>query len=155
MAAVYDFPMSKTLRTSFVLTIAGLAILAGAVSARTVAAAPEQPTRWTVPAGGAEEKNPVPINEATLAAGKKLFAGKCQRCHGTEGKGDGPDADAKYAATQDLTSAARALRNSDGTVFYKIWNGRSNPKMPAFSEEMTKEQAWAVVAYVQTLRKKP
>jgi mono/diheme cytochrome c family protein len=46
-------------------------------------------------------------------------------------------------------------RNSDGTVFYKIWNGRSNPKMPVFSEEMTKEQAWAVVAYVQTLRKKP
>jgi len=26
--------------------------------------------------------------------------------------------------------------------------------MPAFREELTKEQAWAVVAYVQTLRKK-
>lgn len=154
-AALYDFSMSKTFRTSLVLTVAGLAILAGAVSVRALAAAPEQATRWTVPAGGADEKNPLPINEATLAAGKKLFASKCQRCHGAEGKGDGPDADPKYAATQDLTSAARAMRNSDGTVFYKIWNGRSNPKMPVFSEEMTKEQAWAVVAYVQTLRKKP
>jgi mono/diheme cytochrome c family protein len=147
--------MAKTLRTSLVLTLAGLAILAGAVSIRTVEAAPPQATRWTIPAGGAEEKNPLPINEATLAAGKKLFASKCQRCHGTEGKGDGPDADAKYAATQDLTSAARAARNTDGQVFYKVWNGRSNPKMPVFSEEMTKEQVWAVVAYVQTLRKKP
>ena len=136
------------------LTLAGLAILAAAVSIRTVEAAPPQATRWTIPAGGAEEKNPLPINEATLAAGKKLFAAKCQRCHGAEGKGDGPDADAKYAATQDLTSAARAARNTDGQVFYKIWNGRSNPKMPVFSEEMTKEQVWAVVAYVQSLRKK-
>ena len=147
--------MSKTVRTSFVLTLAGLAILAGAVSVRTVAAAAEQATRWTIPATAVEEKNPLPINDATLAGGKKLFAAKCQRCHGPEGKGNGPDADAKYAATMDLTSAARAARNVDGQVFYKIWNGRSNPKMPVFSEEMTKEQAWAVVAYVQTLRKKP
>ena len=137
------------------LTLAGLAILAGAVSVRTAAAAPEQATRWTIPPTAAEEKNPLPVNEATLAAGKKLFAAKCQKCHGAEGKGDGPDADPKYAGTQDLTNPARAARNLDGQVFYKIWNGRSNPKMPVFSEEMTKEQVWAVVAYVQTLRKKP
>ena len=147
--------MSQTLRTSIVLTVAGLAVIAGAVSVRTVAATAEQATRWTVPAGGADEKNPLPANEATMAAGKKLFAAKCQRCHGAAGKGDGPDADPKYAATQDLTSAARALRNSDGTVFYKIWNGRSNPKMPVFSEELTKEQAWAIVHYAQSLRQKP
>ena len=147
--------MSKTFRTSFVLTLTGLVVLAGTVSVRTVAAAAEQATRFTIPAGGADEKNPLPINEATLAGGKKLFLAKCQRCHGAEGKGDGPDADAKYAATQDLTNAARALRNSDGTVFYKVWNGRSNPKMPVFSEDLTKEQVWAIVAYVQTLRKKP
>jgi hypothetical protein len=37
-------------------------------------------------------------------------------------------------------------------VFDKIWNGRSNPKMPTFSEELTREQAWAIVACVQSLR---
>jgi mono/diheme cytochrome c family protein len=146
--------MVKTVRTSFVLTLAGLGILAGAISARALAAAPEQTGRWTIPPNAAEEKNPLPINEATLAGGKKLFAAKCQRCHGPAGKGDGPDADAKYAADMDLTNPARAARNLDGQVFYKIWNGRSNPKLPVFSEVMTKEQVWAVVAYVQTLRKK-
>ncbi|MEO6221745.1 MAG: cytochrome c [Vicinamibacterales bacterium] len=146
--------MSRTLRTSFVVTLAGLGILAGAVCAKTAAAAPEQAGRWTIPAGGAAETNPLPVNDATLAGGKKLFAGKCQRCHGAAGKGDGPDADAKYAADMDLTNPARTVRNSDGTVFYKIWNGRANPKMPAFSEEMTKEQVWAVAAYAQTLRTK-
>ena len=53
----------------------------------------------------------------------------------------------------DLTDAKRAERNPDGVVFYKIWNGRRKPKMPAQKDELTKEQIWAVVAYVQTLRK--
>ena len=52
----------------------------------------------------------------------------------------------------DLTMAARAARNPDGVLFYKIWNGRSASKMEAMSRELTKEQVWALVAYVQTLR---
>jgi mono/diheme cytochrome c family protein len=54
----------------------------------------------------------------------------------------------------DLTNPKRAERNPDGIVFYKVWNGRKRPKMPAFSAELTEDQAWAVVAYTQTLRKK-
>ena len=53
----------------------------------------------------------------------------------------------------DLTNPKRAERNSDGVVFYKVWNGRKKPKMPAFKDELTKQQIWSVVAYVQTLRK--
>ena len=34
----------------------------------------------------------------------------------------------------DLTVARRAARNPDGVVFYKIWNGRQKPKMPAAEE---------------------
>lgn len=110
--------------------------------------------RWTIPATAAEEKNPLPVTAATLAGGKRLYDQKCQNCHGAAGRGDGPDADKKYADTMDLTQAARAARNSDGQVFYKIWNGRLNPKMPAQSADMTRDQVWAVVAYVQSLRQK-
>jgi mono/diheme cytochrome c family protein len=116
------------------------------------AAALQTVPRWTIPANAADEKNPLPINAATLAGGKRLFDRTCQKCHGPAGKGDGPDADARYIDTMDLTQAARAVRNTDGQVFYKIWNGRLNPKMPAQSESMTREQVWAVVAYVQSLR---
>jgi mono/diheme cytochrome c family protein len=38
-------------------------------------------------------------------------------------------------------------------VFYKVLNGRKQPKMPAFKDELTKDQVWSVVAYVQTLRR--
>ena len=43
----------------------------------------------------------------------------------------------------DLTNAKRAARNPDGVVFYKIWNGRTKPKMPAQKDELTKDQVWA------------
>jgi mono/diheme cytochrome c family protein len=109
---------------------------------------------WTIPATAAAEKSPLTVNEGVIANGKKLFASKCQRCHGPEGKGDGPDGDPANQPDMDLTVAARAVRNPDGVVFYKAWNGRSSPKMPAFSQELSKEQVWAIVAYVQTLRAK-
>jgi mono/diheme cytochrome c family protein len=129
-----------------------LVVCLGFVLAGSVAAIGQTSPRWTIPAGAAEEKSPIPVNAATLAGGKKLFEAKCANCHGPKGLGDGPDADPKYIDTMNLTSAARAARNADGQVFYKIWNGRLNPKMPAFSEELTKEQAWAIVAYAQSLR---
>ena len=100
------------------------------------------------------QKSPLTVNDAVIANGKKLFSSKCQRCHGASGKGDGPDGDPNHADDMNLTTASRAAANPDGVVFYKIWNGRSSPKMPTFSEELTKDQAWTIVAYVQTLRAK-
>jgi len=108
---------------------------------------------WTLPADADDKKNPLPIDERLLATGKAVFKDKCERCHGPGGLGDGPDADPD-AADMDLTNAKRADRNSDGVMYYKVWNGRKKPKMPAFSAEITEEQVWAVVAYAQSLRKK-
>ena len=113
-----------------------------------------QGNRWTIPPGGDAEKNPLPANAATIANGKKLFEGKCQRCHGPQGKGNGPDGDPDRADDMDLTKASAAKVNTDGVVFYKIFNGRATPKMPAQKDDLTKEQIWSIVAYVQTLRQK-
>jgi mono/diheme cytochrome c family protein len=109
---------------------------------------------WNVPATAKDEKSPLTVNDAVLAGGKRIYEQKCQRCHGKTGKGDGPDAEAEHKEDMDLTVASRAARNPDGVVFYKIWNGRPSPKMPAMSEEATKEQVWAVVAYTQSFRGK-
>jgi mono/diheme cytochrome c family protein len=109
---------------------------------------------WTLPPTAQSEKSPIPANDAALAAGKKIFSAKCERCHGKTGKGDGPDGEAEHMQDMDLTVAARAARNPDGVVFYKSWNGRENPKMPPMKDELSKEQMWALVAYVQSLRGK-
>jgi mono/diheme cytochrome c family protein len=108
---------------------------------------------WTVPANAAEEKNPIAVTPQTLAAGRALFQKNCRRCHGPKGVGDGPDADPDHMADMDLTNPKRAANNPDGVIFHKVWNGRQDPKMPAFKEELSREQVWTIVAYVQTLRK--
>jgi len=109
---------------------------------------------WTLPPNAADEKNPLTPDAATLAAGKQVYSKKCERCHGPGGLGDGKDADPDAQQDMDLTVARRAARNPDGVVFYKVFNGRAKPKMPAQKDELSKEQIWQVVTYVQTLRRK-
>lgn len=129
----------------------------GLVSVGAAQDSPEAPQRtgWRLPAGAEKEANPLTIDDTVIAAGKKLFLNKCQRCHGATGKGDGIDAEPRRQRSMDLTLATRAAANSDGVVFYKIWNGRSSPRMPTFSEELKRDDAWRIVAFVQTLREKP
>ncbi len=108
---------------------------------------------WQLPPEAETTKNPLTVDAKILASGKAVFKEKCQKCHGPAGKGDGPDADPDALEEMDLTNAKRAARNTDGVVFYKISNGRKKPKMPAQKDELTKDQIWSVVSYVQTLRK--
>ena len=137
------------------LTLAGLVFLGGfALSAQQPPAPPRNPNGWDLPPEADKEKNPFAGDAKTLAAGKELYTKHCQKCHGPGGKGDGPDADPDAMMDMDLTVARRAARNADGIVFYKVWNGRKKPKMPAFKEEITKDQAWQIVTYAQTLREK-
>ncbi len=109
---------------------------------------------WTIPPEAKTETNPLKVDDRLLAAGRALFKNKCERCHGPAGRGDGPDADPDHQEDMDLTRADRAQANPDGVVFYKVWNGRQRPKMPAFKSELTREEVWTVVSYVQTLRRK-
>jgi mono/diheme cytochrome c family protein len=111
-------------------------------------------TGWILPADADQKKNPHPVDDKLIATGMEVYKDKCARCHGPGGLGDGPDADPDVQPEMDLTNPKRAERNPDGIVFYKVWNGRKRPKMPAFSTELTEDQTWAVVAYTQTLRKK-
>lgn len=132
-------------------------VLAGAAAAWSgprQTAKPAQPAGWTLPPNAAETKNPDKVDDKLLATGRAVYKDKCQRCHGSAGLGDGPDADSEHQEDMDLTNPKRADRNVDGVVYYKVLNGRRKPKMPAFKDELTPDQIWSVVAYVQTLRKK-
>lgn len=131
---------------------AGTNVTSTTSSPSTQAQPAGNPNGWTIPPEADQEKNPFAGDPKALAAGKELFLKNCKRCHGPGGKGDGPDADPDSMQDMDLTVARRANRNPDGIVFYKVWNGRKKPKMPAFKDELTKEQIWQIVTYAQTLR---
>ena len=136
--------------------LAAAMLAAAIVTAPGADAAQQKPstTGWQLPSDAPDTKNPLTVDDKVLAAGKKVFKDKCEKCHGSKGLGDGPDADPEHIEEMNLTNPKRADRNSDGVVYYKVLGGRKKPKMPAFKEELSTEQIWSVVAYVQTLRKK-
>jgi mono/diheme cytochrome c family protein len=109
---------------------------------------------WLIPPGGRDEKSPLSSSAAVVARGKTVFAANCARCHGPEGKGNGPDSD--HAA--DLTDEYRTEINSEGVLFYKVWNGHAIQlrtqvdDMPAFSGKLSRDEVWSVVEYLKVLR---
>ena len=109
-----------------------------------------QAKSWTLPPDAANEKSPVASTPDILKNGESLYKSNCAGCHGPKGLGDGPNVDKsdRRSKPANLTLS----RNPDGVVFYKIWNGRKDPDMPAFKSRMTKDEAWAVVAFVTSLR---
>ena len=114
--------------------------------------APDGSQGWHIPESAATERNPEPLNDLVLDKGRRLYKAKCQRCHGADGTGHGPEADPNHLPG-DLTDGRRASRNPDGVMFYKIWNGRERPKMPAMKADITQADVWTVIHYVKTLRK--
>jgi len=136
------------------MVFAGAFVLGVQAQGQSGQATPPRPGGWTIPPDADKETNPVAGDAKAIEAGKQLFNKSCKRCHGPAGKGDGPDADPDNQQDMDLTLARRAARNPDGVVFYKAWNGRAKPKMPAFKNDLSKEQVWQIVSYVQTLRAK-
>jgi mono/diheme cytochrome c family protein len=107
---------------------------------------------WRIPESAAIERSPLASNDADLAKGRSLFRTKCQSCHGVDGSGHGRESDPEHPAG-DLTDARAAARNPSGVLFYKVWNGRTKPRMPAMKLDLTRDDVWRIVAYVETLRK--
>lgn len=109
---------------------------------------------WLIPDGGREEQSPIAATPAVLAQGQALFQAHCGHCHRPDGTGAGPGSD--HAA--DLTDPFRAELNTDGVLFYKVWNGHAIQlrtqvdDMPAFSGRLSKTEVWALVAHLKTLR---
>lgn len=135
---------------TFIARGAALVVLAWSLSPSVHA----QYEGWTIPGTAKVEKSPFAGVADAVRKGKSVYQSKCQRCHGTEGKGNGPEAD-KQKPPADLT-AVKADVNPEGVLFYKVWNGRTgNNKgdMPAFKVQLPKDDVWRAVEYVKTLRR--
>jgi mono/diheme cytochrome c family protein len=125
-----------------VACLAFLCVLVALVSA--------QGKGWTIPEGAMTEQNPISSTPDVLKKGEALYNSFCATCHGRGGLGDGPDVDLRDRANRPANLTLS--RNPEGVVFYKIWNGRQAPKMPAFKSQLTKKDTWTVVAYVMSMR---
>ena len=107
---------------------------------------------WTVPPAAKTEKSPLKPSADVVKRGRAIFTANCQRCHGPQAKGDGPDSSPQSPAA-DLTDEFRYELNPEGVLYYKIWNGHP-PDMPSFKSTLTKDEVWTLVEFLKVLRKK-
>ncbi len=92
---------------------------------------------------------------ADLAAAKKDFVRFCAKCHGTEGKGDGPQADALDPRPKNLSDCATMKAVADETLFTAIKEGGEaahlSKDMPAWKDGMDDAEIHDLVAFVRSL----
>ena len=111
----------------------------------------EAKQKWTAPAGEAQKKNPVSVNESSLAAGRKIYLNRCASCHGTTGNGDGPDAiDLGIHPAKFFDPAVQ--EETDGALFWKITVGRK--PMPDYGRRFSPTDRWNVINYLRTLARR-
>jgi mono/diheme cytochrome c family protein len=111
----------------------------------------QQPKPWPVPDNAAKVKNPVKPGGESNSAGKALWQEHCSPCHGKAGAGDGNKA-AQLKTTLTDFSKPDYQSQSDGTLFYKISEGRD--EMPTYKKKIPDpDDIWNLVNYTRTFKK--
>ena len=91
--------------------------------------------------------NPHPLNEQSLANGRKYYQINCAVCHGDTGMGDG--AATKFGMPQISLVNDVTKGRTDGYVFGMIRNGRG--LMPSYNR-IEEPDRWDVVNYLRGLQ---
>ncbi|MCX6552646.1 MAG: c-type cytochrome [Acidobacteria bacterium] len=102
-------------------------------------------------AGLAQTPPPVPQDDV-----QRLYDRSCASCHGSDGKGRGPAADALTPAPRDFTRGMYKFRStqsgsipSDDDLDRAIAGGMPGTAMPAWKGMLTDSQITALVGYVK------
>ena len=130
----------------------GVLILTALLGLALVALSEEQSKeKWIAPPAEARKKNPIAVNESSLAAGQKIYLKRCLACHGKTGNGDGPDAADLGIDPAKLSDPAIRVE-TDGELFWKITVGKK--PMPNYGTRLSPTDRWNVINYLRSLAKK-
>jgi mono/diheme cytochrome c family protein len=103
---------------------------------------------WKAPPEAIARPNPIPITDASIAAGKSIYAERCASCHGDAGDGKGSESGRYATKPADFSDAKLMQAMTDGEFFWKITVG--NRPMPTFKNKLSEEQRWQVIDYIRT-----
>lgn len=94
--------------------------------------------------------NPLMKSQENIEKGKVLFQTYCKHCHGLTGMSDAPMVlQKKYPPPPVLPDHLPTI--SEGQMFYSIYYGKN--QMPRNINDLSKEQIWQLVTFIQTLKK--
>jgi mono/diheme cytochrome c family protein len=105
-----------------------------------------------VPAPYNSMSNPLPRTRETVERGAKVYEQNCASCHGTTGAGDGPMARTISPPPANLAWLSQMpMVQWDPFMFWTVAEGGAQygNAMPAFKNTLSKDDIWAVIAYVQ------
>jgi mono/diheme cytochrome c family protein len=118
--------------------------------------------RWTSEKSGTPIQVPAEpeVTADRIKAGQVLFQKlECWKCHGVEGRANGPSAD---TLTDDQNRPIKPFNFHDGTRFkcgtsdadlYKIFmTGLDGTPMPSFADNVKPDEAWELVFYLRSLQ---
>ena len=102
------------------------------------------------------------VNLEGIKRGKEIFTKQeCWKCHGTEGRGDGPSAASLTDNSNlpirpfDFESGSRFKCGTSNDDLYKIFmTGVDGTPMPSFVDVLKPNEAWDLVHYLRTLQVK-
>ncbi|MDP6141264.1 MAG: cytochrome c [Arenicellales bacterium] len=99
---------------------------------------------------------PTATGVAQAADGEKLFQFYCAQCHGTEGKGDGPNVTGDFPVDpRNFTETAEMNKLSDADIRNVIIDGGpiadKSPMMPPWGKTLNDDEVEALVQYLRQL----
>jgi mono/diheme cytochrome c family protein len=102
------------------------------------------------------------VTVEALVKGKESFVRlQCFTCHGENGQGDGPSAPTLKdnwglpLPPRDFTIGAFRGGSEGRDLYLRIANGLAGTPMPPFGDDLLKpDERWALVQYIQSLRRK-
>lgn len=106
--------------------------------------------------------SPPAVNDALIQQGREIFAGEkaqCVKCHGQQGRGDGPSAKGMEDEWKQPLYPANLHRgwrykggNSITDIYTRLTAGVAGSPMPSYADALADSERWAVAAYVQSLQ---
>lgn len=140
---------SSALNSAFWCSAAFSAVLGLFFAVPHAAQAERDP--WVAPADAAAMANPHAADANAAGRGKTIYAKRCTNCHGETGHADGKDA-ADLSVEPEKFDGDELVKQTDGALFWKVRTGRK--PMPKYSNRLSEDEVWDVVAYIRTLGKK-
>ncbi len=102
-------------------------------------------------AAGMNLKNPLEHSQANIEAGKAIFTKMCIHCHGAKGDGQGSLKVAGEAFPVPSYSSDALKNLPEGKMFHTLNYGRN--LMGSHASQLSKEERWKCVLWVQELQK--
>ena len=105
-----------------------------------------------IPAPYSSLNNPLPRTRKTVERGSVVYKQNCASCHGATGAGDGAAGQNLVPPPANLAWLAQMpMAQWDPFMYWTIAEGGApfGSAMPAFKGALSKDDSWAVIAYIQ------